>query len=186
MSSKTNNLANTHPIKPSVRTHTALRRALVPPSPTEQSGSVSGSGVLDCTTLPIVVSLDPRALSSTLEWAHLSQWLRGRDCLSPRPDRDWLCSWGPLMVMSFLGARNQERPLESRLLSTYATPQVAEETQGRGYEKREFWSRKSKRYHMSGIRKWLHNASSPFFLFSRSFSSLLLKQAAVTPVLLLE
>lgn len=36
---------------------------------------VCGSFVLDCTTLPIVVSLDPRALSSMLERAHLLQWL---------------------------------------------------------------------------------------------------------------
>ncbi len=85
MSSKTNNLANTNPIKHPLRTH--LGRALAQPSRTEQRASLVQE-VLDCTTLPIVVSLDPRALSSILEWAHLLQWLRGRDCLSPRPDRE--------------------------------------------------------------------------------------------------
>lgn len=81
MSGKTNNFANTRPIKQKPTTVRPDRA-----SHTEQS--VSGSEVLDCTTLPIVVSLDPQALSSILEWAHLLQWLRGRDCLSPRPDRE--------------------------------------------------------------------------------------------------
>ncbi len=91
MSNKTINLANTNRSEHLLRTHTPSDKRWLEPPRTE---SISGSEVLDCTTLPIVVSLDPRALSSTLEWAHLLQRLRGRDCLSPRHDREWLCTWG--------------------------------------------------------------------------------------------
>lgn len=144
MSSKTNNWASTHPIKHSLRTH---------PS-TQSTVSVSGSGVLDCTTLPIVVSLDPRALSSILERPHLLQQLRGRDCLSPRPDRGVIVQLGALhgdVISRCHGIRASSWKLTSQ--------QLRNATGGKdGDDKRAFWSRKSKEYRMSGdlemITQW--------------------------------
>lgn len=69
-----NNLANTNPHK-ALTENTHHPRMSAGSTLPYKKQSVCGSWVLDCTTLPIVVSLDPQALSSTLEWAHLLQGL---------------------------------------------------------------------------------------------------------------
>lgn len=86
------------------------------------SAAQSASGVLGCTTLPIVVGPDPQALSSVTSVAAS----HSRDCLSPPPDRERLCSRGPLAVMSSLCCRDS---LALRGQAVTQRPQVAA-TQG--------------------------------------------------------
>lgn len=74
-------------------------------------------GVSSCTTLPIVVSLDPWSPSPPRWNRHICcSGSEAQIVFRRRPDRERLCSWGPstaVVVMSSLGARNQECPLES-------------------------------------------------------------------------
>lgn len=128
---------------------------------TSVSAARSASGVLGCTTLPIVVGPDPRALSSVTSVAAS----HSRDCLSPPPDRERLCSRGPLMVMSSLCCR------ESRVLPRSPRPGGyamatgggdAGEHDAVGTIRESLGTRGGNQMegHMSGIRKWLHNGSS--------------------------
>lgn len=161
----TKNLANTNLIKHSLRSHTALGRALTRASHAAQRVVLRfrGFGLHNpaycCQPWP----------ASPLLYTGMgtSVAVAQRQRLSfARAWQRVIVHLGPLMVMSFLSARNPERPLEIWLLSSYAMPQVAE-TQGRGDDERGvFWCAKSKEYHMSGIRKWLHNGSSLLTPFS--------------------
>lgn len=78
----------------------------------------SASGVLGCTTLPIVVAADPRALSSVTSVAAS----HSRDCRWLRPDRERLCSRGALdgdVISLLLGIAPSL--LKAPILSSYAT-----------------------------------------------------------------
>lgn len=73
---------------------------------------------------------------------------------------------GPLVVMSFLGAWNQSVLLRAdfeQLRNATGGRNVEEREAVRGDDKRDSgsnWDPKSKKYHMSGIRKRLHNTST--------------------------
>lgn len=120
MSSKTNNLANTHPIKHSLRTHTALIECwLNPPIQNRFRGFGLHNSAYCCQPWPAspllytgmgtsVAVAQRQILSFALAWQRV------------------IVQLGPLMVMSFLGALESEHPLESWLLSSYALPQVVE------------------------------------------------------------
>lgn len=153
MSSKTNNLACAKLINHSLRTHTTLG----PASRTEHRASlVHGFWIAQLRLLLSALTHEPSPLCRN---GHICcSGSEAEIVLRPGLTETDCAVGGPRVVMSLLCARNQERPLESRLLSSYAMPQVAE-TQW-GDDKKEFWSRKSKEYHMSGIKKWLHNGSS--------------------------
>lgn len=138
MSSKTNNLANTNPIKHSGNTH-HLQTSSGSTLP-YWAESVSGSRVLDCTTLSIVVSLDPSS--------PLNLYWNGHICCNGseaeivfRPGlTESNCAVGALASDVISRCPESECPLGSWLLSSYAMPQVAERREAEAGES-VWWER---------------------------------------------
>lgn len=122
MSSKTNNLANTRPIKQKIH-HRQTGSSL--PHRTERLW-LRGFGLHNSAYCCQPWPSSPLLYTGMGTSVAVAQ--RQRLSFAPAWQRV-IVQLGPLMVMSLLGAWNQERPLESWLLSRYAMPQVSE-TQG--------------------------------------------------------